>query len=261
MIFTTQGIQIGLLTFNYYGFIIVLAVALSMILVNRRLKVRQLETHDLVPLTITVFITAIIGARIWYACFPPPAALRVGLTAAFYWDNLLELLSVWQGGLALPGAVIGGILGFLFFSWKHQLNRTKWLRATAIVIPFAAAIIFWGNYLNHEHYGLPSALPWAITIAPEYRVPGYTSLATYHPLFLYQSLWALLATVVVILYERKAHRDRLTVPLIGTLLSIGFLALETIRIDAGFASTMNMAFWTVLLVFSLMRLYFLHRRK
>ena len=144
MSITAQGIQIGLLTLSFYGFIIVLAVILSMILVNRRLLARQLDTRYLFPLTITILITAILGARIWYTCFPPPAALRVGLTAAFYWHSMLDFFTFWQGGFALPGCDSRRIdgFGFLIFVWRHKLTIKKWLRATSIVIPFSTASFF-----------------------------------------------------------------------------------------------------------------------
>ena len=256
MSLTPQGIKIGLFTFSYYGFLILLAVILSMLLSYRRLKARHLDTRHLAPLTMVVLVAAVLGARIWYASFPPPAAIRVGITAEFYRRSLLDFFAFWQGGFALPGAVIGGMIGFLIYIFRNQLPRKPWLRAAILIIPFAIAIIIWGNFLNQENYGLPSQLPWAINIEPAFRVPGYTSLSMYHPLFLYQSLWALFTVISVVVYERKTHQDAFTVSLTGAILAFGFILLETIRIDAGFASTMRISFWAVVLLFSLMRLVF-----
>jgi phosphatidylglycerol:prolipoprotein diacylglycerol transferase len=260
MIFSESGIQIGLLNFSYYGLVIVLATILSIILAHRRITIRNLDAHLLWPLAIVILVTSIVGARLWYTTFPPPSAIRLGLTAEFYRNSILDFFAFWQGGFAMPGAILGAVVGFLIFSWRNKLSIKKWLRAMIIVIPFAASIILWGNFLTYQNYGLPAAVPWAIQIAPPYRMPGYTSLPTYHPLFLYQSLWALITISIVILYERKTHRDTLSIPLTGSILSFGLLMLETIRIDAGLASTMNMAFWTIILLFSLMRMYFLPRR-
>lgn len=261
MTLTENGFQIGLFTFSYYGLIIVLAFVLSLILAFRRAKVRELDTRYLWMMSLIVLGASILGARIWYASFPPPSALRVGISAEFYSRSLLDFLAFWQGGFALPGAVIGGLIGLILYHLPRRLGFPSWLRALFPIIPFATAIAIWGNFINQENYGLPSAWPWAITIDPQYRAPGYTSLPTFHPLFLYQSLWALFTTVVVIRYERKHHSDRLTIPLTGAVMSIGFLLLETIRIDTklGNASTMNMAFWTVFMFLSLTRIYFIRR--
>jgi phosphatidylglycerol:prolipoprotein diacylglycerol transferase len=261
MILTSRGIQIGLFTFSYYGMLILLAFVLSLVLAFRRAKIRGLDTNHLWLMSLLVFIGAIIGARIWYACFPPPSALRVGITPQFYRNSLLDLFAFWQGGFSLPGAVIGGLIGLALYTFPKQLDFSTWLRALIPVLPFAIAIAIWGNFLTQENYGLPSALPWAIFIDPQNRAPGYTSLATYHPLFLYHSLWAFFTTIVVVQREQKTHSDKTTVSLTGAILAIGFLLLETIRVDTklGSASTMNMAFWTVILVFSLMRLFFIKR--
>ncbi|MEE4195530.1 MAG: prolipoprotein diacylglyceryl transferase family protein [Anaerolineae bacterium] len=261
MTLTAEGMQIGLFNFSYYGLIIVLAFVLSVIFAFRRAKVRKLDTRYLWMMALIVFGTAILGARIWYASFPPASAIRVGITPEYYRRSLLDFLAFWQGGFSLPGAVIGGLIGFGLYHLPRRLDMLQWLRAFAPVIPFATAIAVWGNFLTQENYGLPSQLPWAISIAPQYRVPGYTSLGMYHPLFLYQSLWALFTTILVVRYEKKNHSDRLTLPLTGSVMAFGFLLLETIRIDAklGNASTMNMAFWAAVLLLSLMRLYFIRR--
>ncbi len=258
---TAEGIQIGLFTFSNYGLTIVFSFALSIILAYRRAKVRKLDTRYLWMMSVIVLGASILGARIWYASFPPSSAIRIGITPEYYRRSLLDYFAFWQGGFSLPGAVLGGMIGFGLYHLPRRLDMIEWLRAFAPVIPFATAIAIWGNYFTQENYGLPSQLPWAISIAPQYRAPGYTSLGTYHPLFLYQSLWALFTTILVVRYEKKYHSERLTLPLTGAVMAFGFLLLETIRIDAklGSASTINMAFWAAVLLLSLMRLYVIRR--
>ncbi len=96
MIFNAQGIQIGLFTFSYYGLLVVLATILSLVFAYQRIRARKLETSHLWGIAITVLVTSILGARLWYASFPPPAAIRVGLTAEFYRNNLLDFFAFWQ---------------------------------------------------------------------------------------------------------------------------------------------------------------------
>ncbi len=147
MIFSESGIQIGLFNFSYYGLVIVLSIILSFILAHRRIKIRNLDAHLLWPLAVVILISSIFGARLWYTTFPPPSAIRLGLTAEFYRSSILDFFAFWQGGFAMPGAILGSVFGFLIFSWRNKLPIISWMRATVIVIPFAASIILWGNFL------------------------------------------------------------------------------------------------------------------
>ena len=87
------------------------------------------------------------------------------------------------------------------------------------------AIGRWANFVNNELYGAPTNLPWAITIPLEKRLPGYEQFSTFHPLFLYESLWNLGACIVLILIERR-FRDRIRS---GDLLLIYLMSYATIR--------------------------------
>ena len=250
-----DGIKVGLLTFSYYGLLISAAVILALWLSFRRLKARNMETAPIWGLAITLLITTVIGARLWFACFPPPSALAAGLTPAFYRRSLLDLLTFWQGGFAFPGALIGGLIGFAAYCWRRRLPIKEWLSTLAPIIPFIAGIIFWGNFINQQQYGLPSTLPWAIRIQEQYRLEGYKEIETYHPLFFYQSLWALVTTAVVIFYERKTHRQTMTAPLTGMLLSIGLFLLEFLRLEVGLAGVINRFFWGVIFLLSAVFLF------
>jgi phosphatidylglycerol:prolipoprotein diacylglycerol transferase len=92
----------------------------------------------------------------------------------------------------------------------------------------------WGNFINQEVYGRPSSLPWAITIDPQHRLPGYNHVATYHPLFLYESLWNLL-NMVFLLYIGRKYQNRLVPGSIFLLYlifyGIGRVGLEYLRLD------------------------------
>jgi phosphatidylglycerol:prolipoprotein diacylglycerol transferase len=113
------------------------------------------------------------------------------------------------------------------------------------------AIGRWGNFFNQELYGSPSNLPWAINIDPEYRLPGYENQATYHPLFLYESLWNF-GIVALLLWLGRKYQDRL---INGDLFLIYLIAyplgrfmLEFLRLDPAQVGGININQTVMLLV-------------
>ena len=253
MTFTRIGIQIGLLTFSYYGLLIVFASLLAIWITSKRAKKYQQPTDFLWDLALLMLIFAILGARLWYAAFPPPSAQAIGIDAGFYRNSPLDFLAFWQGGFAMPGAFLGGAIGFLLVILRKKADINTWLAIIAPTIPLLVGIIVWGNFINQQNYGLPTNVPWAIVIEPAFRLPGYAQIERYHPLFLYQSLWSLLVFLFVFQFEKTKSDEmvkRSTFWLLLLSLSAGLFGLEFLRLDAGAASFANRIFWLILAILS-----------
>ena len=93
----------------------------------------------------------------------------------------------------------------------------------------------WGNFFNQELYGRPTELPWAVTIDPAFRLPAYRDVSTFHPAFLYESLWSLLAFIVLYVLARRYADRLLTGELMGLYLifyATGRVLLEFVRLDS-----------------------------
>lgn len=107
------------------------------------------------------------------------------------------------------------------------------LDAAAIGIPLAQGIGRWGNYFNQELFGTPSGLPWAVQIAERFRPTEYSHAATFHPVFLYESLWNLAVVIPLVLWiERRFELRRGNVFLVYVLLyGMARFLLEFIRTD------------------------------
>jgi phosphatidylglycerol---prolipoprotein diacylglyceryl transferase len=252
MTLTRFGIQIGLLTFSYYGLLIVFANLLAVWITAKRAKKYQQTTTLVWDLALLMLIFAMLGARLWYAAFPPPSAQSIGIDASFYRNSPLDFLAFWQGGFALPGAFLGGALGFLLVILRKKADLNAWLVIIAPAIPILVGIIVWGNFINQQNYGLPSNLPWAIVIEPDFRLPCYAQFERYHPLSLYQSLWSLLVLLLFLQLEKPktpAVLQRASYWLMLSALSVGLFGIEFLRLDAGTASAANRVFWLFLAIF------------
>jgi len=116
------------------------------------------------------------------------------------WVNVLR---IWDGGFGMPGGVAAGALGAWIACRRLGVRLGPLAGAAAPGLAFAAAIASWGNWFSQEMYGRPAGVSWAVEIAPMQRVPGYENFATFQPLFLYESIWDVLAGVLVILAARR----------------------------------------------------------
>lgn len=203
-----QGFQIGPLTIRYYALIIIagalLAAWLSSYLAKRSGKDPEM-VWDMLP---WLLIGGILGARLWHVFTPSASNAAMGLTTHYYLTHPLEILMIWKGGLGIPGGVIGGALALLIYCSAKKESFAEWADIIAPGLLIGQAVGRWGNFINQEVYGAPSELPWAITIDPPYRLPGFENVARYHPLFLYESLLNLLAAGILLLMHLK-WKDKL----------------------------------------------------
>ena len=147
----------------------------------------------------------------------------------------MQLLNFRGGGLGIYGAMVGGLLAILLYTRRHRLPMLAWADLAVIGAALGQAIGRWGNFFNQELYGRPTNLPWAVTIDPLHRLPDYADFSTFHPAFLYESLWSLLTFGVLLwLYRRRGERL-----LSGELLALYLVAyavgrslLELVRLDS-----------------------------
>lgn len=229
-----MGFEIGPLTIRYYGIIVMVGAIAAAWLASREARRRGLDSEIVWDGLVWVLIGGILGARLWHILLPPQSMIQMGITTGFYLTHPLDALAIWNGGLGIPGAVIGGLAAFYIFARRRKLNFAVWLDVIAPALALGQAIGRWGNYFNQEIYGRPSTLPWAIHIDPQFRLPGYENQETYHPLFLYESLWNF-GIVGLLLWLGRRFADRL---LPGDLFLVYLIAyplgrfmLEFLRLD------------------------------
>lgn len=176
--------QISLLgvTLHAYGFILGIALLVGLHIFQRLLekKFTSLSEKQLYYSLSTVLVSAVVGARAWHVITD-------------YWlyrNDPMAILFIWNGGLSIFGALFGGAVAVVYAhkKWLSDLPLLALFDAAAISIPFGQSIGRWANFVNQEVYGLPTNLPWAISIDPTHRLNGYAQYERFHPLFLYESI-------------------------------------------------------------------------
>jgi len=228
------GFSIGPLFVHYYGVIIMLGVLAAAWLATREAKRRSVDPELIWDMLPWLLIAGIIGARIWHILTPPASMVAVGITTQYYLTHPLDAIAIWNGGLGIPGAVMGGAIALIIYARNKKTNF--WLFADIIApgLALAQAIGRWGNFVNQELYGAPTNLPWAIFIEPAYRLPEYKDVAYYHPMFLYESLWNLLLMAFLLVIGRK-FAAKLKTGDIFLMYLVGYplarFMLEFIRLD------------------------------
>jgi phosphatidylglycerol---prolipoprotein diacylglyceryl transferase len=236
------GFNIGPLFVHFYGIILMLGALAGAWLADREAKRRGLNSDLVWDALIWVLIGGIVGARLWHILTPPPSMVAQGITTEWYLRHPLDMLNTRMGGLGIPGAIIGGMIALYFFTRRRKTSFAVWADIAAPALALGQAIGRWGNYINQEVYGAPTNLPWAITIDPQHRLPEYQNIATYHPLFLYESLWNA-ANLILLLWLGRKYQHRLKPgDLFITYLLVyplGRFLLEFLRLDSAQIAGIN----------------------
>jgi phosphatidylglycerol:prolipoprotein diacylglycerol transferase len=261
--FDPYGIHIGFLYIRYYGMIIMFAAVAAAFLGRRMLRKVGQDPEIVWDGLIWLLVFGIIGARLYHVFTPSQYS---GITTADYLRNPVMILTTWKGGLGMPGAIIGGILGAYLFARRRKLPLPVLLDAAAPAMALAQTIGRWGNFVNQELYGQVTDLPWCIRVRPENLLPGYEVSDCFHPLFLYESIWNL-GNMFFLLWlwnrfsERLKPGDLLLVYLITY--PIGRALLEFLRLDyvLKWGVNFNQALMILVVVISGMAIFIRHRKR
>lgn len=248
-----EGIRIGPLTLNYYGMIIMAGVIAAAVLSYFEAKRRELDTDIVWDCLPWVVIGGVIGARIWHILTPPASMVEQGVTTLYYLTHPLDAIAIWRGGLGIPGAVAGGALALYIYSRKRGFSFLLWADIIAPGLALAQGIGRWGNFVNQEVYGSPSNLPWAITIDPQHRLPEFRDIATYHPLFLYESIFNVINMGFLLWLNRKySHKLKEGDVFLSYLITYPIFRffMEFLRLDHSYVGGVN-ANQTLMLVIAL----------
>ncbi len=219
---SSTGFEIGPLTLNYYGLCIGLGVVVAVIMAQRRWTRMGGHPDDIPEIAKWAVPAGVVGARLYHVVTD--------------WRPITEWIKIWEGGLGIPGGLIGGI-GIGYLVARRRLRGTdgdlrNMLDAAIPGIPVAQAIGRLGNWFNQEIFGGPTDLPWAVEIDEFHRPAEFAAESTFHPAFLYEATWNLaLAGFLVWIDRRGVLKRGMILPLYVIGYGIGRFLVETVRID------------------------------
>ena len=191
----------------WYGILLVSGALVAAYISSLDAKRRGINADHIWNGLLAVFITGVIGARLYHV-ISSPTGTNVGLQ--YYLNNPVEILNIRAGGLGIYGAIGGGVLGLYLYCRYAKVNFMQFVDMAFLGVLFGQAIGRWGNFFNQELYGYPTDLPWGISIDAAHRLPLFGDLTKYPvettrftPTFLYESLLALGAGLFLVYASRR----------------------------------------------------------
>jgi phosphatidylglycerol---prolipoprotein diacylglyceryl transferase len=167
---------------RWYGLLFASAFIVGQWILTRIYKAEGRTEHDVDIITLYMIVGTVVGARLGHTLFYAPG---------YYLSNPIEILKIWEGGLASHGATIGILLALYLFSRKYKFNYLWVLDRIVIVVALGGAFIRLGNLMNSEIFGRPTDLPWGFVFV---RQQEFSHVAR-HPTQLYEALFAFLLFV------------------------------------------------------------------
>jgi len=234
-------IDLGPLPLHMYGLLIAVGVLVAAKVAEVRYVKRGGSAKVFGDLVVWIVIAGVIGARLYH----------VATDYQLYTHNPVGALEIWDGGLSIWGAILGGAIAAYVLSHRRRLRFADLADAAAPGLLFAQAIGRWGNWFNQELFGAPTSLPWAVEISPSHRPDAYLTSTTFQPMFLYESLWCLGLAFALLWVD---HRVRLKRGQVFALYAAGYTAarfvFEEMRIDpAHLVGPLRVNAWVALVVF------------
>ena len=172
-------------------------------------KNNGIKVDDMIDVAIFSIPAAIIGARLYYVLFNLGA-----------FPTLFSVIEVWNGGLAVYGGIIAGLVTGLLVCRFKKISVFKVFDSAAPAIMLGQIIGRWGNFTNAEVLGIKTGLPWGMSI---------NGASAVHPIFLYESLWNLVGFVIINLLYKKKRFDGQIFLMYMTWYGFGRMLLESIR--------------------------------
>lgn len=227
-------ITIGNFSIKWYSILMFLALIVGIFMITKEADKFKINENFTTNLLFWTIIFAIIGARLYYVLF----------NFDYYKFHLDEIIKIWEGGIAIHGAIIFGAFFIIIYTIKYRVNTIKMFDIFAPALLLGQAIGRWGNFFNQEAHGSVTTLQFLKSLKlPDFIINGMNINGIYyHPTFLYESIWNLIGFIILIIARKRKYLK------IGTLssiylmwYSIGRFMIESLRTDSLMLGDFKMA--------------------
>jgi prolipoprotein diacylglyceryl transferase len=245
--------HLGPLPLRGYALSIIAGIIAAIWIGERRWVERGGKSGEVSDVAIWAVPFGVIGGRIYHVI--TDNHLYFGADG-----NPVEALYIWRGGLGIWGAIALGAVGMIIGCKRQGIRMLPMLDACAPGVLIAHALGRWGNWFNQELFGKPTDLPWGLEIDLEHRPVGYEDYATFHPTYLYEFVWCVLAFFVVVWLDRRlklGHGRVVALYVMAYTLGRGWiemLRIDSVQLDDVLGLRLNV--WTSIVLFVLATAYF-----
>ena len=227
-------LDLGFVQIYWYSFTMFLGVVIGIIVARIEIKRKKIDSNQFDNMAFFAILFGFLGARIYYVLF----------NLDYYLKEPLEILKIWNGGLAIHGAIIGAVVAIYVYCRKHKMNVLEIVDICAPALIIGQVIGRWGNFFNSEaHGGVVSRAFLESLHLPDFIIDGmFIDGVYYHPTFLYESLLNLICFIVLMIL-RKNKKIRLGVITGIYLMWYGVVRffIESLRTDALMLGSLRMA--------------------
>ena len=207
----SEAIRIGDFSIAWYGIILSLGIIAAIAYLFWRKEYCALTTDDIIDYALIVVPSGIIGGRLYYV-----------LTSLEKYDSFYEVIAIWEGGLAIYGAIIGGAIAVLCVTLYKKKNFLAIADCVCPGILIGQIVGRWGNFFNGEAYGYDTYLPWRMGLNGRFV----------HPTFLYESLWNLFGLILINLFFKHKKYDGQVFYMCFAWYGFGRMLIEGLRTDS-----------------------------
>ena len=236
--------NLGPIPIRAYALCIIAGIVVAVWLTERRWVARGGTPGTVLDVATWAVPFGLVGARLYHVATDWQLYFAAG-------RNPIDALMIWKGGLGIWGAIALGTLGAWIALRRRGVTLGSFADAAAPGIALAQAIGRWGNWFNQELFGRPTTLPWGLEIDAVKRPADTLGAATYHPTFLYESLWCVGVALLVIWADRRFRLGHgRAFALYVAAYTVGRAWIEFLRVDpAHHVFGLRLNDWTALVVF------------
>ena len=190
-------LDLGIVQIYWYSICILFGMMAGMFLVYKETINKRLSESLITNLIFYTIIISVIGARLYYVIFDWSS----------YVSNPIEIFEIWNGGLAIHGAIIFGGLFLIYYTIHHKMDTLKVLDICSVGLIIGQAIGRWGNFFNQEVYGKEVGISFLKGLhLPGFIIDGmHIGGKYYQPLFLYESLWCILGFIILLIIRKRKY--------------------------------------------------------
>lgn len=228
-------VSIGPINIYWYSVLIISAILIGIHFSSKVAEKNGLGKTTIIDLIFGLIFIGVVGARLYYVVF----------NFSIFKDDLISIFKVWEGGLAIYGAVIAGILYLIYYSKKYNQNIYLILDTLVPYLLLGQAIGRWGNFINQEAHGAITTYEHLKSMhLPDFIINGmYINGSYYIPTFLYESIWCLIGFIILLIVRKKDNFNHKGLLLFIYFIwyGIGRLIIEGLRTDSLYLGTFRIS--------------------